>query len=436
MSAKIKFTQAALTKIDPPTDRRNVFIYDTARPGLALMVTRAGAKVFYFYRRIGPRPERIRLGAFPPMTVDQARDAFDRQNGQVAKGSNPAEDRRVERDQIKLDELLHRYIDQHAKIYKRTWEDDEAQLVRYFGFVKVEQSAPVEATDTQTDQPTDDAKPTTPAPYASWRARTVASFEMEDIQSLHSGIGQKHGKYAANRALALLSTVFNFAGKIGVKIINPAKGVTRFREESRERVVHADEMPALLKSIEAHPDKKLADFFLLALYTGARRANLEAMTWSDVNFSRRVWTIPASQAKAGKVLSVYLSDAAVEVLRRRWSERAQGEAFVFPGRGKTGHLTEPKMAWAEILKRARLTDLRLHDLRRTYGTWLAAGGASLHMIGKALGHQNVSTTAIYARLSLDPLKAPIEAATAAMRAMNVTPTVEGGRSTNKSDRAG
>ena len=105
-------------------------------------------------------------------------------------------------------------------------------------------------------------------------------------------------------------------------------------------------------------------------------------------------------------------------------ENAEEDAlYVFPRQtrnqeddsdGKPGHIVELKRAWARILKKAKLSELRIHDLRRTLGSWQAAMGASLQVIGKTLAHKNVSTTAIYSRLNLDPVKQSITEATNAM----------------------
>ena len=89
--------------------------------------------------------------------------------------------------------------------------------------------------------------------------------------------------------------------------------------------------------------------------------------------------------------------------------------FVFASaESKTGHLVEPKRAWATLLKRANIEDLRLHDLRRTLGSWQAATGANSYIIGKSLNHKSQSATAIYARLDTDPVRASINKATDAM----------------------
>lgn len=413
---KIVFTHAALTRLAPEMDCDRVYVGDTKRPGLTLCVTRTGAKSFYFSRKIDGRPERIRLGGFPAMNVGQAREAFDHQIGLLVKGRNPARERRTLRDETTFAELFTRYMSEHAKPFKRTWKADEEMFRRLFGHVaSVEADEPVirKRNATSTFRPA----------FTTWKTRRLSMLDQQTVRAFHARIGREHGRYAANRSLALVSAMYTFATKIGYAGPNPARGITTFREHSRERFLHPDEMPGFLKALDDYVEQGMSDFFRVCLFTGARRGNVGSMRWSDVNFARRIWTIPASQAKAGDVLSVYLSDATIDVLRRRWDRRTQDEAFVFNSRSECGHLVGPATAWKKITASAGLTDLRVHDLRRTHGSWLAAGGASLPMIGKALGHRSHQATEIYARLNLDPIRAPIEAATAAMRA-TVSPPAE------------
>ena len=87
---------------------------------------------------------------------------------------------------------------------------------------------------------------------------------------------------------------------------------------------------------------------------------------------------------------------------------------MFPGDGKHGHYHDPRKGWLRILKRAGIENLRLHDLRRTLGSWQAKTGASLVVIGKSLGHKSPQATAVYARLDLDPVRKSMETATAAI----------------------
>ena len=114
-------------------------------------------------------------------------------------------------------------------------------------------------------------------------------------------------------------------------------------------------------------------------------------------------------------MTVHLPAPALEILRRRLGG-ADASPWVFPGRRHGQHLSDPTKPWKAVLAKAGLTDLRLHDLRRTMGSWQAATGASLPVIGKSLGHLNQGTTAIYARLDLDPVRQAVDKATSAMLA--------------------
>lgn len=127
---------------------------------------------------------------------------------------------------------------------------------------------------------------------------------------------------------------------------------------------------------------------------------------------RGEWRIAVT--KNGTPQTVPLIPEALEILRIRMESAEKDAVFVFPGPGKKGHLIEPRKGWLRILKRAKLSDLRIHDLRRTLGSWQAKTGASLAIIGKSLNHKNQQTTAIYARLDLDPVRQSMETATSAM----------------------
>ena len=122
----------------------------------------------------------------------------------------------------------------------------------------------------------------------------------------------------------------------------------------------------------------------------------------------------AARGHAGDGEPHRLAGVKMDITARK--EAANGSPWVFPHKTKCGHITEPKNAWARICKSAKLSDLRIHDLRRTLGSWQAAGGSSLHVIGKSLGHRNQATTAIYARLNLDPVRESVNRATAAILA--------------------
>jgi integrase len=385
MADRIAFTHARLEALmftaDPQYPKRDrIYRWDDKQPGLALCVTNTGAKVFYLVKKVNGRVERIRLGAFPDIGPDEARDAARVRLGQIAQGVNPADERRAQHGEQTLAELFKRYMTDYANVHKRTADDDQAQFDRHCNSIK---------------------------------DKRLSAIRRIDVQQLHTGVG-KDAPYAANRLLALLSKVFSFAGDVGFVAANPCKGIKRFREQSREGFLDAEELKRFLKALDRHNDPLIADFFRLCLFTGARRSNVQSMAWSDVNLHRRIWTIPAEASKSGDAITVYLTDPAIHTLKRRWRARINGNPHVFPSYGSSRHLTEPKAAWKQILDRAKITNLRLHDLRRTAGSWLAMGGASLPIIGKALGHKSTQSTAVYSRLNLEPIAAAMEMAATAM----------------------
>lgn len=145
------------------------------------------------------------------------------------------------------------------------------------------------------------------------------------------------------------------------------------------------------------------------------------MQWSEINFVDSTWRIPLTKNRIPQ--NVPLVKPAMDILNARRKTISENEPFVFPGKGKTGHLVEPKKTWANILASSKITNLRIHDLRRTMGSWQAKTGASLTVIGKGLNHKSVQTTAIYARLDIDPVRDSMNTATDAMlKAGGITKT--------------
>ena len=136
------------------------------------------------------------------------------------------------------------------------------------------------------------------------------------------------------------------------------------------------------------------------------------MEWSEVNLDRAVWIIPGSKVKNGKSTTLPLVEPALAILRQR--KELSKSKFVFPGRRHGRHIMDLTKPWAALLKKAALEGVRMHDLRRTAGSWMAATGASLPIVGKALGHTTASATAVYARLDLDPVRQAVDKAATAM----------------------
>lgn len=380
MANKINFTKTTIDALLRPEHGKRADYQDTKTLGLQIRVTSSGVKTFSVLRRINGILERITLGRYPDLAIEQARRKAAEINSAVAGGSNPADIVRASKQEMTLDDLFNEYMVRTAAFNKRP-DKPKANYRLYL---------------------------------SQWGKRKLSTIKHGEVDSLHKKLGRDKGVVTANIALKLLHVMYNKAineWRIW-KGENAAHGIKKFTEQSRDRFLQGDELPRFFQALANEQNDTMRDYFLLSLLTGARRSNVLAMQWADVNLDRQEWRI--KETKNGTPQTVTLSPEAVEVLQNR--KPTESGRFVFPGIGSTGHLAEPKKGWERILKRASIIDLRIHDLRRTLGSWQAKTGASLAIIGKSLNHKNQNTTAIYARLDLDPVRNSVNTATSAMMA--------------------
>jgi integrase len=385
MATRINFTKAAINALPTPKSGKRTTYLDTKTAGLQLRITSNSVKTFSVYRRTkGGGPERITLGRYPDITIEQARRKATEINSDIANDLNPGEVKRGRRAELTFSALFSEYLERHSKPNKKTWAEDKSKYDTYL------------------------AKPL--------GNKKLSTIDRSSIATIHSKITKAGYPVTANRVKALVSSIFGWAISAGLWKTNPALGIRLNREHSRDRFIQGDELPKFFQALADEQNITMRDYFLLSLLTGARRANVLSMKWTDVNLKRREWRI--KETKTGTPHTVTLSPEALDVLRSRIRnvKTAERMTFVFPGNGNSGHLIEPKKGWKRILDRAGIDDLRIHDLRRTLGSWQAKTGASLAIIGKSQNHKNQNTTAIYARLDNDPVRESVNTATRAMMA--------------------
>jgi integrase len=424
MGNTINFTKAALTTLLPPGLGKRAVYHDAKTTGLQLRVTHAGVKTFSLFRRVkGGLPERMTLGRFPDMSIEQARKLAARVNSEIEEGSNPAEVKRALKGEPSVSTFFEEYEKRHG-VKKKSWGDDQQRFRDYL------------------------EKPL--------GVKKLSSVTREMIGRILSEM-ESEGKAGAtvNNVRALASGIFGKAIEWSYLTENPVRGIKTRKSIKRDRFLQSNELPRFFASLGDEPNDTIRDYFILSLLTGARRANVLEMRWNQINLADGIWRIP--DTKNGTPQNVTLSPEAAAILVAR-KANVKG-SFVFPGEGASGHLIEPKKGWKRIFDRDELTqivlrieaaggkfseqddeslldsierarqnaiqmkldiegcrmeDLRIHDLRRTLGSWQAKQGASLAIIGKSLNHKNQQTTAIYARLDLEPVRASVNSATAAM----------------------
>ncbi len=313
----------------------------------------------------------------------------------VADGKDPAAERARERGELTFGAFAQTYLERHATPHKRSVDEDERMLRDVLPQRKQE----------------DNEREPAPIP-ATWKHRRLSDITRGEVAQLHGRLQRDRGLYAANRVLALLRTMFNLAKRWGTLIAdNPAAGVRMFREEKRDRFLNPDELKRALAAIDQEADWRWKAYFKLSLLLGPRRSELLSARWVDIDLQTCTWRLPTT--KAGRSHFLPLPTPAVAILESLPS-RGQSD-WLFPSTtAASGHLEEPKKAWQRIRSQADVKDVRVHDLRRTLGSWLAANSYGLPLIGRVLNHSQPSATAIYARLDLEPVRAALEANAQAM----------------------
>lgn len=392
---RVNFTKGTLDSL--PVPEKGYITYrdeDRLYRGLSLRVYASGEKRFYLSRWLAGKSEHILLGPYPDMTPVQARRETERLNGEIANGINPAENERTQKAELTLRETFQSFLTLHAKGHKKSWQADEWQFNKYL---------------------------------SHWNNRKLSSFRHNDIKALHAKIGAEHGVYTANRVFALLSSIFNFARRMGfTEKENPCVGVQKFREEKRDRFLQESELGPFFDALMKEPDTTARDCILMMLLTGQRLSCVLSMKWNEIDLDRAEWRIPGEKMKSRETHRVPLVVEAIRILRDRYA-KSESE-WVFPSERRGNYIREPKGPWKRILKKAEISDLHFHDLRRTLASYMAITGASLLTIAQMLGHSiaSQSVTGIYVRLSIEPVRQAMETAVRAMlRKGGMIPEEEG-----------
>ncbi|MDP2362007.1 MAG: tyrosine-type recombinase/integrase [bacterium] len=370
---RFRFSVAALSAIT--TDKPREFVHDDQVPALAMQITSSGAKSFYVVKKHAGGKIVQRIGALGEVSISRARAIAAEIITKLTCG-NPYE--RQKRAPLYLHQVMNEYL-AHAQDHRApgTVISYNGQWRKHIG-------------------PWGDSRP-------------LASLRRHEVTAFHQQIGKENGRMAANRVIALLRAAINRAiREHELDIPNPATAITFYRERSRSRRLEVEELAGFFKAVEEEPNRDVREFVLLALFTGARRSNLQAMRWQHVSLLKGLWVVPAEESKTGFELPVVLSSHVVAILRARKSV-IKGP-FVFPGRGTNDHMVEPKAGWRRICESAGLKDLHLHDLRRSLASFQIDTGTPLEVIQKTLGHESKVTTEIYARMALEPVRASLERA--------------------------
>jgi len=384
METTFNFRIDTLSRLTCPTGKRHVRVMDSKVQGLALRVRETGAKTYLYYRRLPDNNEsprkvcEITIGKFEDVKLEQARIKATELNHIVGEGKDPSLKRR---SALTYGALFNRYIEEYASLHTTTWEETKKNHKRYF---------------------------------MQWDQRSLPGITREHVQNWLNVLATTKGKHTANRNFNTFRAVIAWGMAKGLlNGDNPCIGVKTFKTKARERFLQpGEEFERFAKALNDEPNQTLRDFFWMCLFTGARCSNMLTMEWSQINMELLQWRIPITKNGDSQIIPLTMS--AMEILRNRKVAVDVDSRWVFPSdrKGwKTGdkkNLVSPRKAFSRITDRAGIDDLRIHDLRRTAGSYMAIQNVSPTIIGKALGHRSTQATAIYARLTQDPVRQAME----------------------------
>ena len=396
-----RISKRAVDALICPAGKDREFLWDDALAGFGVAAFPSGKKAYVAQYRQNGRSRRSNIGEHGRLTPDEARSEAKKLLGVVETGADPIEARREARAVRTFGEVAEDFMCLHvaAKRKGRTEASYREVLEKHV--------------------------------FPVIKSRRIIDVRRAEMAALHNAL--RTTPSAANRALAVVSSVWNWAARreeVGAGS-NPCSGIERFAERGRERFLTTNELARLGAALaegetiglpyeidEEKPKAKHApkadkrrvklDPFAVAavrllILTGARLREILDARWQHVDIERGV--IFLTDSKTGRK-PVYLSAAALEVLAGL--PRIEGNPHVIPGEKAGQPKADLKKPWAAVKKAAGLEGVRLHDLRHSFASFGAGASPGLPIIGELLGHSQAATTHRYAHLDADPMRRAVE----------------------------
>jgi integrase len=368
---RIKLTKSAIDALPLPS--RDQVYWDTGCPGFGVKVTPKGRKVFIVLYRTGGAGSKLRkytIGPYGRITLHQARIAAQRVFAARLEGRDPAAEkretrRRVESDQVK--DLVETYIAQHVSKNRSAYEISR--------ILRREVVPP-------------------------WTAKSIYEITKRDVVELIWAIAERGTPSTANKTLKVIKAFLGWCVGRAILDRSPAEGIpSPAKMVARDRVLTDRELGQIILAARKLGGPYGGIVELLAL-TGQRRQEVAGMEWSELDLAEKIWTLPKSRTKNAKGHIVHLSDQSISVLKRAMSQPTAETlpelgTFVFSplGTAPFQRFSQGKLQLDEL---SGVIGWRLHDLRRTCVSGMAALGIAPHVADKILNHQSGTISGVAA----------------------------------------
>jgi integrase len=368
---KILLTPKIVKFKDCPDGQRKLDLFDLGCKGLLLELRASGAKTFYLrYVDLRGKQRQFKIADTRDLSLEQARDQADKLRAQIAMGIDPIQERRIIRSTPTLAAFVTESYLPYIKSYKRSSDTDISILKTHI--------------------------------LPAFGVRFMDSIERREVASFAAKLIASHKPASVNRVMIVLRFIYSVALRWetpGVKA-NPCRGVRHYEENNkRERFLTQAEAKALIESVQQSENQSLKYIVAMLILTGARKGEVLQAKWDQFHLEQRSWRIPIS--KSGKARRVPINDGLLQLLNNmpKW----RGSDYLFVNAKTNKPFRTFFNSWNQARKRAGLPDVRVHDIRHSYASFLINNGRSLYEVQRLLGHSQIKTTQRYAHLSPETL---------------------------------
>jgi integrase len=349
---KRALSDLTVKRVKPPA-KGQVDIFDAGYPGFALRVSYGGGKSWVYFYRVAGRLRRRSLGTYPAVTLAEARQLWRDAKHQVSLGRDPG---------------WHRASDLNFESVAREWlkrdQADKRSLKEVTRIIEREL-------------------------IPEWGQRSIQDIRRHDILVLSDRIADRGATTMARRVIAYVHRLFRWAKSRDLIEANPATDLPKpGREIARDRVLTDAEL-ATVWNAASEVGWPYGPAVQLLILTGARRAEIAEMKWSEINGN--TIKLSGSRTKNAEAHDIPLSEQALEVLLK--IPRVVGSEFVFGKPLKGGAWSNAKIK----LSATTIQPWRIHDLRRTVSTGMNELGTEPHIVEAVLGHTVKGVAGVYNR---------------------------------------